>query len=571
MTFGLWNKKSTRGEGKPSVAIVLTRNWSSLKGKLSPRRDKQLPDIRCPQNARDSLKAIMAERPLEYPGGESKPSAATVAEKWFSGKLAPRSDPQLPDTSRARNAQDYLKAIIAERPLEYPRGESKPSVATVAEGKWSSLKGEASPQRDEQPPPQRPLQNIQDALRDRLREPRSGAFPSHVLTVRAASPVGWSSRLGEKAKFCSHPQSQLSSKTKGNEPCTSDSRSSESWSERDAQFYTSTMDAERRDVLRREHSGATTKVKEPRRAEVDYAPSRVALPSPSPSIPRKIGAVVEGTRTTSAHPPISRCAPKLRDASSKSLSGFRKEVRSGPLGHCQSHSRSSGTVSYFPPRERAIHRAVDRAARVRGETPVVVLPPLYPSSCRKSGEAITTRDRTLTYRPGYRRTTPQAFNVSPRQLVDKIKEAQLPEMRPAPFSSLRTNRSGLLKSEDVFVALPPKQTAVHLPRGNTQLDGEGEGYESCGSTDSDDSDRTIRPSRISFSSQCTGHNGKASYRPCTERTRPPTTLRRGPQQPHLGLCYHTPQVSETEIRRRESGDRSNIPKSRQVGPSTRDT
>ncbi|KAG8910436.1 hypothetical protein FRC01_006336, partial [Tulasnella sp. 417] len=424
----------------------------------------------------------------------------------------------------------------------------------------------------------------------------------------------WPSRLGDKAGFSSHPGSQLSSKTKREEPYSSGPRSSESW---DPEFNPSTMDAERRDVAWRKHSAVTIKIEESRSAEVGYGPSKAALPPPAPSTPRKACAVVEGTRTTSAHPTISRCAPNLRDASPKPLGGFHREVRSGHLGHRQTPLRSSGTVSSIPS-GGAIHRTADRpnpvptvtaeeatpksrrmrshqyvyrpptsprasetsigaregedrgSASVRAETPVAVLPPLYPSSYRTSGAAITTRNTTPVHGPGYRRTTPQAFNVSPRPLVGKIKEARLPELRPALSSSLRTNRSGPLKREDSSVALPATQSAVHLPRGNDERNDGGEGYESSGSGDSDGSDRTIRPSRISSPSQCTGHNGTATNRLCSERTRPPITLPRRPQQPQLGLRYRTTQGSETEIRRRELWDRSNIPKSRQVDLSTRD-
>ncbi|KAG8893693.1 hypothetical protein FRC01_013413, partial [Tulasnella sp. 417] len=258
---------------------------------------------------------------------------------------------------------------------------------------------------------------------------------------------GWSSRLGDKAGFSSHPGSQLSSRPKGDEPCSSGPRSSESWPESAPEFNLSTMDAEGRDVAGRKHLAITTKVEESRRAGVGYGSSKVVLPPLSPSMSRKTAAVVEGSRTPSARPPVPRCAPNLRVASSKPLGGFRKEVRSGRLGHCQSHPRSSGTASYTPPREGAIHRTVNRPNPV----PTIMVEEPKPS-----------RMRVMPYQYVYRpraRTTPQTFNVSPSPLVGRIEETQLPRLRPAPSSSLRTSRSGLFKREEVSVALPAKQTA----------------------------------------------------------------------------------------------------------------
>ncbi|KAG8912954.1 hypothetical protein FRC01_004816 [Tulasnella sp. 417] len=421
------------------------------------------------------------------------------------------------------------------------------------------------------------------------------------------------------------------------------------------------MAAERRVAAERVNPALTTKIKESGCAEV----GNVVLSPLSPSMRRRTGPVVDGTRTTSACPPVSPRAPDLRDVSSKLLGGLPKEVRSGHLVQRQSPTRPSG---------RAIHRAADEAnsiptmrieeptpqsmrvksyhyvyrpptpprasefsigvhqgevpgpASIRAEAPVVFFPPRYPSSCRKSSNAVTAP----AHRPGHRRTNPQAFSVSPRPLVGKIEEDHLPELRPAPTSGLRTSRSGPLKRDDVSDSLPVTQTAVHLARRNDQPNDGTDGSERSESGDSDDSDKTIRPSRIRFPSQSRdsedrdrtprasmillpsgprdsdqsgetsrasrvgvpsgfaaaavqqaiqsghapardiGRNGKTSSSSSTERTHRPTAFLRGPQQPQLGLRDRTPQVSETEIRGREPQDRQNIPTSRQVGLSTRD-
>ncbi|KAG9041076.1 hypothetical protein FS837_012765, partial [Tulasnella sp. UAMH 9824] len=56
MTFGLWNRKSSRDESKPLATTVSKSKWASLKGKLSPRRDQQPPAPKPPVNTKNSAK-----------------------------------------------------------------------------------------------------------------------------------------------------------------------------------------------------------------------------------------------------------------------------------------------------------------------------------------------------------------------------------------------------------------------------------------------------------------------------------------------------------------------------------
>ncbi|KAG8916475.1 hypothetical protein FRC01_003125, partial [Tulasnella sp. 417] len=439
MTFGLWNKKSSRGESKPSVAAVAKSKWSKLKGKLSPRRDQQLPDTRAPQHTQNS------------------PEVSTTEEY-----------------------------------LQYPRGESKPSVAPVAKTKWSWLKGKPSPPRDQQLPDTKNPHNTYHFSEDRPRKPQSGEFSLFESTALPTPSVGWSSRLRDEAGF-GLPQSKPSSKTKVDDPPISRPLSSESWSEWDPEFYASTMEAERREVAGRINPTATPKRAEPRRAEVRNGSSNVVLPPLPPPMTRTTRDVVEGARSTSASPPVPLYAPKIRDASSKLVVALPKDVGSGHSGHRQASPRFSGTVStippgeaatardtgdqrnplpiimveeptpetvrvksyqylYRPPTARALESSIGarrgeepRAAIVRAEPPEVLLPLLPPPLPRNPYNA----NKTAKRRPPLCTRIPRNFHVVPNPSDAKIEGAQPTGLHPAPSPRNKTKPSGPLEREDV--------------------------------------------------------------------------------------------------------------------------
>ncbi|KAG9040050.1 hypothetical protein FS837_000887 [Tulasnella sp. UAMH 9824] len=329
------------------------------------------------------------------------------------------------------------------------RDESKPLAATVSKSKWVSLKGKLTPRKAQQPPDTNPPVYTKDSAKDRPRETRSGAASSFAPIAPLPRPTGWPSRVRDKAARSLHLRGKLSSKKETKKQSSTRPLSSESWTEWDPEFYASTMEAERRAVAERIKPAVTFKKEEPIREEASDEDPKVLLPPLPPPITQNAGEVVEGTKTTSARPPVPSGTPDSLEAPPKSLEVPLKNFRSGHSSHSQTSQTSLRAGSSTPPGKGATPRATP------DPIPYIVIEEATPKSVR------TRRPQCVYQPPGF---PAMQFGADGRCVVaKKSPDVALKKEEPEPANN---------RAESAEIFLPPAPPPLRPKLCNVVKDAE---------------------------------------------------------------------------------------------------